>query len=96
MNLSFNVTCDGTYGQVKEAIIDKLKSKDKETSIYIGGKAYTNSEWERFLMNFDKAEESLQETTEDHTEDSIERKEKSEAELAYSIMISNVSTSPIQ
>ena len=66
--MNFTITTTGQYGQVKEAIINRMKNKDKGVAIQIGNKAYTQSEWEKVLSSFDKAQESIQKNTQEQVE----------------------------
>ncbi len=71
--MNFSINTNGIFGEAKETIIANMKSDRKGTPIPIGGKEYTLSEWEKFLLTFDKAQESVQEVTEDHKIKSLEQ-----------------------
>ena len=66
--MNFTITTTGQYGQVKEAIINRMKNRDKELVVQTGSMAYTQSEWEKVLSSFDKAQESIQKNTQEQVE----------------------------
>ena len=73
--MNFTITTTGQYGQVKEAIINRMKNRDKELVVQTGSMAYTQSEWEKVLRSFDKAQESIQKNTKEQVEELQELKE---------------------
>ena len=61
MSFGFDVFTEADCIRIEKVIIERLKIKDKEVSVSTGGNSYTQSEWEKVLFSFDKAQESIQE-----------------------------------
>ncbi len=76
MNLSFTINTEGKYGEVNEAIIDKLKNHRNEVSVPIGAGEFTKSEWDRFINRFDKAIDAVKETRKELLRQEEEKKEQ--------------------
>jgi hypothetical protein len=65
MSLNFSFFTEEECIRIEKVIIERLKITDREVSVQTGNKAYTQSEWEKVLRSFDKAEESIQENVEE-------------------------------
>lgn len=60
------------FQEHKEALFEKIKKGEAETSFQIGASSFTLKEWDRFLEKFDSAEE----TVEKAIQEEIEKKKK--------------------
>ena len=95
----FVITTDGALGQYKATIIDKLKRGENEASVQVGGRAYTQSQWQKVLDDFDKAEDTLEKEAkaaqEEHNAD-VEQAKEANDKLMEAYLVNKKALDSIQ
>ena len=59
-----------------DELLEKLENGETEVSYQIGGRGFTEKEWDRLLNEFDSAEEKMKKLVEEEKEKLLEAEEK--------------------